>query len=384
MTTKPLLGETGLTLKALCASCGLPKSGTKPVLVQRLRHAARHFQPVPSSARILSIDMGLKNFAFSLISPAPPSKKKTLSPNDTQLDSPIRLHAWHRLDLTLPTNTTTTTPQTTKKKKKTTKPTTTPSEPPPPNPAPLDPNADPDAEAFSPSTLAALTADLVKTRLLPLRPTHVLIERQRFRTGGAAPIFEWTLRVNSLEAMLHAAFAALRGTAGGGGGGVEWEWDVTSVLPKTVAEFLIPVGEGAGAGAGVGGGKGDGEEVKGKGKGKATAGKAYRTLKRGKVDIMGGLLEGGGMVVAEKGQAKEMVSLFMDGVERRGGGKGKGGRKKKATETEAVERTEVAEVVTKMDDLSDAVLQGMVWLQWRRNLEALIKERPELLEEEKV
>jgi cruciform cutting endonuclease 1 len=34
-----------------------------------------------------------------------------------------------------------------------------------------------------------------------------------------------------------------------------------------------------------------------------------------------------------------------------------------------------------MDDLSDAVLQGMVWLQWQRNLEALIRERPDLLEE---
>jgi cruciform cutting endonuclease 1 len=54
----------------------------------------------------------------------------------------------------------------------------------------------------------------------------------------------------------------------------------------------------------------------------------------------------------------------------------KGGRRKKGVDGEG---GEVEELVTKMDDLSDAVLQGMVWLQWQRNLEALIKDRPELL-----
>jgi cruciform cutting endonuclease 1 len=86
------------------------------------------------------------------------------------------------------------------------------------------------------------------------------------------------------------------------------------------------------------------------------------------------------MVVPEKGQAKEMVRLFLEGVAR----KGRGGSRKKVAADKGVEGAEVEEIVTKIDDLSDAVLQGMVWLQWRRNLEALIKERPELLEEEDV
>ncbi|KAH6851125.1 mitochondrial resolvase Ydc2 [Chaetomium sp. MPI-CAGE-AT-0009] len=398
MTTKPLLSETALTLKSFCSSCGLPKSGPKRVLVQRLRHAARHFQPIPPSARILSIDLGLKNFAFSLISPAAPSKKRAPSPNSTPLNSPIRLHAWHRLDLTLPTtanHTTTTanhtTTTTTTKKKKTTKK-STPAETNPPEGEDPNPNADPDAEPFSPHALAALAADLVKTRLLPLRPTHVLIERQRFRTGGAAFIHEWTLRVNSLEAMLHAAFAVLRGAGGEGVVGGGWEGTVSSVSPKAIAEFIFPVGEGGGEGKGDGDGEGEGGKGKaavgGKGKatagrkGKAAAGKAYQVLKRGKVDMMDGLLSGEGMVVAEKGQASEMVKLFMDGLKRKRGGKKNGGRKTKATGVGEVEGAEVEEVVSKMDDLSDSVLQGMVWLQWRRNLEALIKERPELLEEE--
>jgi cruciform cutting endonuclease 1 len=74
-----------------------------------------------------------------------------------------------------------------------------------------------------------------------------------------------------------------------------------------------------------------------------------------------------------------MVRLFLAAMERRREGKRRGGRKK-AVAGEA-EGKEVEEVVDKMDDLSDAVLQGMVWLQWQRNLEALIRERPDLLEE---
>ncbi|KAH6613471.1 mitochondrial resolvase Ydc2 [Chaetomium tenue] len=365
MTNKTLLGEKSLALKALCLSCGLRRVGTKPALVQRLRHAARNLQPITPSSRILSIDLGLKNFAFSLISPAPPAKKKqSPTSNATSLNSPIRLHAWHRLDLTLPTTT-----STTKKKTKTKTTTTTTPSSDPPSPSPPPPSEE-EEDAFSPAALATVTAHLIKTRLLPLRPTHVLIERQRFRTQGAAAVHEWTIRVNSLEAMLHAAFAALRGAESGGGGEGVWEGRVESVLPKTVAEFLF-------AGDDVEGG-----EEEGGGKGKATAGKAYLKLKKKKVEMLGGYLADGGIAVPEKGQATEMVRLFKEKVERRRGGKGKGGGRKKVASVEGVEGVEVEEAITKMDDLSDAVLQGMVWLQWRRNLEALTKEWPELLEEE--
>jgi cruciform cutting endonuclease 1 len=213
----------------------------------------------------------------------------------------------------------------------------------------------------------------------------VLIERQRFRTGGAAAIFEWTLRVNTLEAMLHAGFAALnlgggvegeRDGEGDAGGGL-WRGRVDSVLPRAVVGFMFPSGEGRGGDHGEGvGGEGEDAEGKGKGKGKKKVGSgaAYQVLKRGKVDVLGGLLgDKGGLVRPDKGQAGEMARLFLAALEKRGQ---KGGRRKKGVDGEG---GEVEELVTKMDDLSDAVLQGMVWLQWQRNLEALIKDRPELL-----
>ena len=337
MTPRPLLQESAATLKALCSSCGLPKTGTKALLVGRLRHAAQHFRPVPPSARILSIDLGIKNFAFSLLTPATPSKTKP-PPSTSPLTSPVYLHAWHRLDLTLPL------PNNKK-----------PSKPPPPKEEETSKEKDP----FSPANLASLTLSLLHSHLLPLNPTHVLIERQRFRTGGGAAVAEWTLRVNSLEAMLHAAFAALNGRKGTGGG---WEGTVGCVLPRAVAGFLFPSSEGEGEG---------GDE----GEGRKGRGGAYQVLKREKVGLMGGFLkERSGLVLPEEGQAKEMVRLFLKGLEereRRGGKRGPGKKGEK----------EVEEFVTKMDDLSDAVLQGMVWLQWQRNLEGLIRERPELLEE---
>ncbi|KXX82293.1 Cruciform cutting endonuclease 1, mitochondrial [Madurella mycetomatis] len=372
--SKPRLIPSSLAeLQALCCSCGLPKSGTKAVLSQRLRLAAKQFQPVLPTARILSIDLGLKNFAFSLLTPASPSPSPssliTRPPQsaDAPLAMPVHLHAWHRLDLTSPTLFTSTA--------KTTE-LDDPSPPPSPNPA--------SEEAFSPTALAALTLHLVKNHLLPLEPTHVLIERQRYRTGGGAAVFEWTLRVNTLEAMLHAVFAALQGGC--------WEGRVEAVLPKAVSGFLFPDGtdveaegnvngeergEGGlriedGDGKGKGKGKGSGK-MKGKGK---NAG--YLLLKKGKVDLLRSWLgeegrEGRGLVIPRTTQARDMVRLFGDVFER---GKTVDKKEKQGIKIKRA-------MVGKLDDLSDSVLQGMVWLRWQRNLADMIKARPELLEDEK-
>ncbi|KAL2024136.1 hypothetical protein VTK56DRAFT_9916 [Thermocarpiscus australiensis] len=359
MANASLLQQSAASLRALCASCGLPNSSPKTALYRRLRLAARGLQPLPATARILSIDLGLKNFAFSLLQPAPPSRpESSQSPRPPRIQ-PVHLHAWHRLDLTLPSSSSS---SSSSGALSTTSATTS-------------------SEDFSPAAMAALTVDLVRTRLLPLRPTHVLIERQRFRTGGGAAVAEWTLRVNTLEAMLHAVFAAAAAAAatvtatatmpqrerGSEPGVVE----VRAVPPRRVAQFLFPAGEEVVVPPVLqdGDGDGDGDGGRGAGKGKGTA---YRLLKRGKVDLLGRWLAEGEMVVPQTAQAREMAGLFVDAWEGKGKGKGKGKADNKKEE-------KTAEKLVKMDDLSDAVLQGMVWLQWQRNLEALVKERPELL-----
>ncbi|KAL2184946.1 mitochondrial resolvase Ydc2 [Thermothelomyces heterothallicus CBS 203.75] len=401
MTNKPLLGETALVLRTLCLSCGLPKTGPKRVLVQRLRRAARQFQPIPPEARILSIDLGLKNFAYALLSPAAPSKRKQAaggSSIDTPLNSPVHLHAWNRLDLTLRSHTRST--PTTRRQTiargegKEVGATTTAAAAEEEEEGYDDVGEEEEEEeAYSPAALSALAAHLVRTRLLPLRPTHVLIERQRFRTGGAAAIFEWTLRVNSLEAMLHAAFAALRGVrvpaqpgedddgsgGGGGGGVVVWNGVVCSVLPRAVAGFLFPAGSDALLSVEDGGTVGGKEKKKTVG-----AGAAYQMLKREKVDMLARHLNDRRLIIPVEGQAEEMVRLFMAGAEKRRKGKRRGGRRRRQEGVEETERKDAEEeevvVVAKLDDLSDAVLQGMVWLQWQSNLEALTRERPALFD----
>lgn len=64
-------------------------------------------------------------------------------------------------------------------------------------------------DPFAPPHMAKAALALVTRRFLPLQPTHVLIERQRFRSAGQSAVQEWTVRVNMLEAMLYAVFTTL-------------------------------------------------------------------------------------------------------------------------------------------------------------------------------
>jgi cruciform cutting endonuclease 1 len=336
---------------------------------------------VLSTARILSIDLGLRNFAFSLLTPAhpplpspPPSQQQPSATTAPWI--PVHVHAWHRLDLTSPALFTTITTNTT-------------ANIPAAAAATLQSDAaedarevavekDADADAFSPTAMASLTLHLVQTHLLPLNPTHILIERQRYRTGGGAAVYEWTLRVNTLEAMLHAVFAALGG-----------EGRVYPVVPKAVTGFLFPppsLGDATAAAAAPDGVvQGEGSESEGvmgmgMGKGRKSAAASYRLLKSGKVELLARWLaavEGDGdgnregLVIPQTEQAKEMARAFLGELRQEEARREKTGGKVKRT------------AVGKLDDLSDSVLQGMVWLQWQRNLEDMIKTRPELLGEER-
>lgn len=63
---------------------------------------------------------------------------------------------------------------------------------------------------YTPINVAKMAYRLVKDILLPFNATHVLIERQRHRSGGAPAVQEWTVRVNMLESMLHAILETFR------------------------------------------------------------------------------------------------------------------------------------------------------------------------------
>ncbi|KAK4228933.1 mitochondrial resolvase Ydc2 [Podospora fimiseda] len=319
-TTTTISSLSSATLSNLCNFCGLPKNGTKAVLRLRLQQAAQSYRPINNTPKILSIDLGLKNFAFSVVSPshqAPPPPaipgSSTLAlisrvnffNNRTPILPHISLQAWNRLDLTQ--------------------------------------NLSP-SFSFSPAEMATLTINLVITHLLPLNPTHILIELQRFRSGSAASIQEWTVRVNTLEAMLHAVFKLLSTSSSS-----TPVLEVSSVAPKLVAGYLYPSTEDQPL-------KPNGQKLQ-----------AYYILKKNKVNMLGKWLDEDKLIVAGNKEMQAVIERFVEAW------RAKGERKKKGEE--------VKEMIGKLDDLSDSVLQAMVWLQWNRNLKRVIDEFPELLEE---
>jgi len=312
------------------------------------------------------------------------------------LNTPVHLHAWNRLDLTAAV-------QSFGARSSPLRP--EPSSSPlediiaETQPSKKDQQEDtlPD-DMFSPARLSLVTAHLVRTLLLPLRPTHVLIERQRFRTGGNAAVSEWTLRVGALEAMIHATLGTYRdilkdnqalSTAGSGKGlptaqgsvtggesalslaaGLE---SVSSVVPKQVAAYVFPVAGENTASAVEEDVDGEGDETK-----KKKKISTYAALKKEKINMLGSLLAPeAGMVTPVTKQAEEMIEGYLGGWEWR-----KMSRKEKAKKRKDGEVGENEEKWTqeKLDDLSDAVLQGLVWLQWQRNLEEIVRDWPELTE----
>lgn len=143
------------TLQRLAFHCGLPKTGKKGLLADGLQNAVREHEALRAGSRVLSIDMGVRNFAFSLMTPVP-------SPNSGPL---VTLHHWQKVNLLENDDVET-----------------------------LSPDQQPDdvttAPDFSPSIMAERALQLVNGHLLPHKPTHILIERQRWRTGGRAPVQE--------------------------------------------------------------------------------------------------------------------------------------------------------------------------------------------------
>ncbi|KAK3986643.1 mitochondrial resolvase Ydc2 [Cladorrhinum sp. PSN332] len=312
--TTTISSLTSAALSNLCNFCGLPKTGTKAALRLRLQQAAHSYQPVNNTPKILSIDLGLRNFAFSLVSPSshsppsiPPSALSFLHNGTSHsLFLPhISLLAWNRLDLTQNLS---------------------------------------QSFSFSPSEMASLTINLVITHLLPLNPTHILIERQRFRSANTASVQEWTVRVNTLEAMLHAVFKILSTSSSS-----TPVLEVSSVTPKLIAGYLFPSAEDAPT-------KANGKKLQ-----------AYHILKKNKVEMLGKWLAEDKLIVAGNKDMDGRIESFIEAW------RAKGQRKKRGEE--------VKEMIGKLDDLSDSVLQAMVWLQWNRNLRRVIDEFPELLEE---
>ncbi|KAK0336976.1 hypothetical protein LTR91_010989 [Friedmanniomyces endolithicus] len=229
MSSKLLASLKLSQLKHAAFLTGLPSAGTKADVTAVLESNISTRTPVQTSTRIVSVDMGIRNLAYCVLDVPTPS----LSHASSTKPSPLKVLEWKRIDLLHPSAIEPQKPPTssdTQVKHSTKKP------------APIP------ASAFTPSNLSHTALSLSRT-LLSHAPTTILIERQRFRSGGGPAIQEWTVRVNMLEAMLWACLTTLRQTssldrtlsrteAGSGAGAGEFP-AVFEVLPARVAGFWV-------------------------------------------------------------------------------------------------------------------------------------------------
>ncbi|KAI0843510.1 Ydc2-catalyt-domain-containing protein [Hypoxylon sp. FL0890] len=317
-------------LKQLAFLCGAKTSGRKSELVERLTALSDANSSESSESRgqplVLSIDMGIRNLGYSLLAPAasPPSSRllssRALTVDDLRRPPPIHLHAWQRRELLEPS---------------------------------LDKPDDP--ERYSPASLAIAADRLVRRDLLPLKPTHVLIERQRWRSGGAAAVQEWTLRVNTLEAMLHASLRTLRELG-------HWNGEIMSVGPDRVTRFW-PAAPSTGSAA-------DTPKVKGSRSSKGVVGKARKesksqNSKKHKIGVLTSWLaeeRGNKIILPANRDTEDAVKQYRRKLVRT--------RRSSAADEDLVRDAGPK----KLDDLTDSLLQGVAWLKWEENKALLLRE----------
>jgi cruciform cutting endonuclease 1 len=203
-------------------------------------------------------------------------------------------------------------------------------------------------ESFSPATLSMSAYELLRYTLLPHNPTHILIERQRFRSMGSKHILEWTIRVNMFESIIYAILRTLKEER-------TWDGEVVGVLPGKVGPYWL----------------GDDDEGQIEASGEVV--KVHKKLRNPKsakirnkglkMDLVRRWLEVGGVVELGNDDVEERARRYMQKWDRLPGGR-KGVKRGEKTDEE----------MGKLDDLADCLLQGMAWIQWERNKRIALEE----------
>lgn len=191
---------TAKALQALLTRIGSASSGTKDVLHERFKRdvtrprlfglrpewQARQTLPGKSSDRglkIISIDMGIKNLAYCDVVVDYPDKS-TMNPT-------MEIRRWDKLNLVDATQDLRNTLPNSRLIKQETA------------------HAGEDVDPYSLSVLSQTAYWFIQKQVLEASPDIVLIERQRWRSASSSAIQQWTVRVNTLEAMLWAVLTTM-------------------------------------------------------------------------------------------------------------------------------------------------------------------------------
>ena len=300
---------------------GAPTSGTKPALIRHIWDAIENgptkiLDPAeqPSSkssldeASIVSIDLGLRNLAYAHLTTRRASNKGKDDEVSTGSPTPT-LKAWQRIDAS-----------SVKVEEKVEDSETSLPEV---------------KEVLDSATLAAYAYHVGRKILYSYQPTHILLERQRFRSGGGAAVQEWSLRVGVFEGMLHGVLKTLITER-------NLNIEVHSIDPGRVTRYWL----------------------QGRHQGINNRKVPPVASKIAKIDIVGKLLveNGGGLfeTLTEKGEFRvnKTAETFLASWKRR----------RKVLEVESVTKKSV-KGTAKLDDLSDCLLQGIAWMEWQNKRE---------------
>ena len=320
---------TNAQLSILARAVGVNSSGTKPILTsQLLDHLPQGiFGPkkprdaLQKPCRILSIDMGIRNLAYCCLV-LPQSGRRI----ETDIGIPL-VQDWARIaiskepakpkqdkdhvlecairEVERPGNVTVSTPK----------------------------------EAFDPATYSQHAYDLVTTLLSDLEPTHILIERQRFRSMGGSAVQEWTLRVNMFEAMIYAILKTFleRGL---------WEGNVHPIAPSKVSNFWI---------------------INKQGSLKEGPGSKSAKTKTAKIELVAEWLRAGGRFELG-GAAAQLGEAYLRKKTRKDSKSSVKQKKMSESKAQAVGQ----DPMEKLDDLADCLLQGMAWIKWEKNRRVIL------------
>jgi cruciform cutting endonuclease 1 len=310
---------------------GVPSTGTKSHILEQLHGSLQHARMPQGNTRILSVDMGIRNLAYCVID-VPVDRHTT--------NGKLQVQSWRRLDLVDKMR---------------------PEVAMPPSISAAEEVADrPDLvtqtilkNSFTPSVMSKVALQVAQD-FLSHKPDIVLIERQRFRSGGGSAIQEWTVRVNTLESMLWACFETMKAMQARSDSGKSPA--VHEVAPKRVASFWTASPDAHLPPADLFAPDFSPPELKAT---KST--KAANQGKKEKIAVLRSWLDGSGSVSLQfSPETQRIAAAFATGLSRR------------RTKSDGVSSAAPAiERETKLDDLADCVLQGAAWVRWEENRRAI-------------
>ena len=294
-------------LHRLAASLGSPSSGTKSIRINGIQRTLQQATQRSRNATgqdlsIISIDMGIRNLAYCHITSS--SRKHPLASDPLN----VQLEAWQRVSIGKASLNGSTVSAKSRKKVAALEPSTITTE----------------KESFEPIDYAGYAYAFLKGIIDQHKPTHILIERQRFRSGGQAAVQEWTIRVGVFEGMLYAVLRALAEQN-------IHKCEVVPILPVQVNQYWMA----------------QPSETSVKPEGKIQA----KVMKQHKIKLVGSLLEESEVHPTQMSlssaalQTKDAFLAKLNGVKSR----------------------EKEHEFKKLDDLSDCLLQGLAWVNWQRN-----------------